>query len=150
MVPEFPRRLAAAPPADSRRRPATAPPRRDRRAAWAASWAVGDALARWWLMYGSKGHGLRGGSFTASGEYLAYTPIRPAAARVRFVRRPGGQRNGRHVEPARRHRQRAAAAERRAAPGMLRIGWSTRARRAVASMRGELGGRVVRLRTPAP
>ena len=73
VVPDFPRRVAGAPPAESAG--ADAGDRstvKDRRAAWSAGWAVGDALARWWLMYGSKGHGLRGGTFTAAGEYLSY------------------------------------------------------------------------------
>ncbi len=61
VVPDFPRTVAAAPPAE----PAGADAgdrstAKDRRAAWSAGWAVGDALARWWLMFGSKGHGLRG------------------------------------------------------------------------------------------
>ena len=34
--------------------------------------------------------------------------------------------------------------------GTLRIGWSTRSVRAVASLRGTLGGRRVLLRIPAP
>jgi hypothetical protein len=32
----------------------------------------------------------------------------------------------------------------------VRIGWSTVAQRAFAGIKGRLGGRVVRLRTPAP
>ena len=45
-----------------------------------------------------------------------------------------------------RARLRLAGARR----GTLRIGWSTRAPRAVASIRGTIGGRAVRLSTPAP
>ena len=147
VVPEFPRRVAGAPPADSAgggdRSTAG-----DRRAAWAATWAVGDALARWWLMYGSKGHGLRGGSFVASGEYLAYTPIR---LRLREVRFAGDLAVSGTVDWNRRAgtvsaRLRLSGAH----TGMLSLGWSTRATRAVASLRGELSGRAVRLRTPAP
>jgi pimeloyl-ACP methyl ester carboxylesterase len=84
VVPHFPRRLAGAPRARSRggRDRSTA---RDRRAAWAAAWSVGDALARWWLMYGARGHGLRGSSFIASGDYLAYTPVRLHMRLVRLV-----------------------------------------------------------------
>ena len=86
VVPEFPRRTADAP--DGRQQPdrgdrSTA---LDRSAAWGAAWATGDALARWWLMSGSDGHGLRGGSFTAAGgDYLAYTPVRLRLRGVRFV-----------------------------------------------------------------
>ena len=84
MVPEFPARAAGAPEAQSagggdRSRA------RERRAAWSAAWAVGDAVARWWLMYGFDGHGLRGGTFTTTGEYLAYTPVRFRLRDSRFV-----------------------------------------------------------------
>jgi hypothetical protein len=147
VVPEFPRRLAGAPAAQ----PAGAADRstpRDRRAAWAASWAVGDALARWWLMYGSDGHGLRGGSFTASGEYLAYTPIRLSMRRVRFV--SDLPVSGSVAWNRRAGNVRASLSLGGANGGRLRIGWSTRALRAVASVRGTLGGRAVRLATPAP
>lgn len=87
---------------------------------------MGDALARWWLMYGSKGHGLRGGTFTASGEYLAYRPIRLRLRGVRFVRDlavSGVVTWDRRVGTV-RARLRLSGAR----TGTLRIGWSTRPR----------------------
>ena len=108
VVPEFPRRLSAAPQAE-RAGAGDRSTAAGRRAAWAARWAVGDALARWWLMYGSEGHGLRGGSFTASGDYLAYGAD-PAADEARALRaRLGGERR-RHVGPPEAHGDRPAAA----------------------------------------
>ncbi|HEU0023747.1 MAG TPA: alpha/beta hydrolase [Thermoleophilaceae bacterium] len=147
VVPEFPRRLRAAPQAD----PAGSgdnSTKRDRRAAWAASWAVGDSLARWWLMYGSDGHGLRGGTFTASGEYLAYTPVRLRMRRVQFV--PGLGVSGRVIWNRRAGNVRAELRLSGIHRGRLRIAWRTQALRSVASLSGRVGGHRVRLQTPAP
>ncbi|MBN1529291.1 MAG: alpha/beta hydrolase [Thermoleophilaceae bacterium] len=147
VVPEFPRRLAAAPFAEPAG-PGDRSGPQERRAAWSASWAAGDALARWWLMYGSKGHGLRGGTFAAAGDYLAYGPITLRMRRVRFV--PGVAVSGRVVWDRRAGSVSASLRVSGAARGRLRIRWSTVTPRAFASVRGELGGRPVRLRTPAP
>jgi hypothetical protein len=110
--------------------------------------AFGWRAMRPWLLYGSEGHGLRGGSFTASGDYLAHTPIGLRLKGVRFVsdlavsgRVEWNRRSG-FVSAGVRL---AGAAE-----GRLRIRWSTSAKRAAASVRGTLGVRAVRLRTPAP
>jgi pimeloyl-ACP methyl ester carboxylesterase len=147
VVPEFPSSLAGAPPAEPAGRGDHSTPR-DRRGAWAAAWAAGDALARWWLMYGANGHGLRGGRFTAAGDYLAYEPIRLRLRGVRFV---GDTAVSGTVDWDRRAGTvRARLRLSGAASGTLRIAWSTRAAHAIASLRGTLGGRVVRLQTPAP
>jgi pimeloyl-ACP methyl ester carboxylesterase len=124
VVPEFPRRAGQA---------------------WAAAWAAGDALARWWLMSGADGHGLRGGTFVAEGDYLSYEPIRLRLRGVRFV--DGVPVSGIVVWDRRSGTVRARL---RVPEGSLRIGWSTRAPRALASVRGTLAGRAVRLSMPAP
>jgi pimeloyl-ACP methyl ester carboxylesterase len=148
VVPEFPRRTAAAPQAAS----AGAGDRStasDRRAAWGASWAVGDALARWWLMSGVNGHGLRGGRFVAaSGDYLAYTPVVLKLRGARFV----GDLpvSGRVVWNRRAGTVRARLRLRGAARGRILLRWRVTAQRAVASIDGTIGGRRVRLSTPAP
>jgi pimeloyl-ACP methyl ester carboxylesterase len=147
VVPRFPRSVAAAPGAGS----AGGQDRsvaRDRRAAWAAGWSVGDALARWWLMSGSRGHGLRGGSFVASGDYLAYAPIRLRLRGVRFV--PDLAVSGTVRWDRRTGTVRARLRLGGAAHGRLRIAWSTGATRAVATLRGTVGGRPARLTMPAP
>jgi pimeloyl-ACP methyl ester carboxylesterase len=143
VVPEFPRRLAEAPAATPT--PGDRSTARDRRVAWAAAWTAGDALARWWLMYGEDGHGLRGGSFVASGDYLAYVPIRLRLRATRFVENlpVGGTLTW-------DRRKRRVTARLRVKGGTLRVAWSATATRAIASVRGTLGGRAVRLETPAP
>ena len=147
VVPDFPHALGSAPQATS----AGGSDRssaRDRRAAWAAAWTVGDALARWQLMYGARGHGLRGGRFMASGDYYSLGPVRLRLRRTRFV--PGLPVSGTVAWNRRagsvRGRLRLAGAH----TGTLQIDWRTRETRAVASLSGSLGGRPVRLQTPAP
>jgi pimeloyl-ACP methyl ester carboxylesterase len=147
VVPRFPRRTARAPAAQSLDRGdrSTA---LDRRAAWGAAWATGDALARWWLMSGSKGHGLRGGAFTAAGDYLAYTPVRLRLRGVRFI--DDLAVSGRVVWDRRASRVTARLALAGPVSGRLRLQWPLDVARAVVSIHGTLGGRGVRLRTPAP
>jgi hypothetical protein len=43
--------------------------------------AVGDAIAQWWYLPGSRGHGLRGGWFDAEGD----ESVRLDLHKVRFV-----------------------------------------------------------------
>jgi pimeloyl-ACP methyl ester carboxylesterase len=66
VVGEFPRRLSGA---------TSATPARGNRAGTAGlklasvgAAAVGDAIAQWWYLPGSRGHGLRGGWFTTEGD----------------------------------------------------------------------------------
>ena len=148
VVPRFPRRVARA-PAASRAPRGDRSRGLDRRAAWAAAWAVGDALARYQLMSGLRGHGLRGGRFfDVGGSYYSFRPVRLRLRGVRFVSdlavsgtvewdRRAGRVTG---------RLRLTGAR----TGRLRIGWRTRETHALASLRGRLGGRVVRVVTPAP
>ena len=147
VVPEFPRLLRGAPGAE-RDGAADRSTAAGRRAAWVAARTVGDALARWWNMYGSKGHGLRGGSFTAAGEYLAYSPIRLRLRGARFVGDVAV--TGKVAWDRRAGTVRARIRLSDAASGRLRIAWDARAVRATARLRGSLGGRRVYLRTPAP
>ena len=84
VVPKFPRRVADAPAAEPA--PGDRSNALDRRAAWTAARSVGDAWSRWWLMYGAKGHGLRGGSFAAGGaDYYSYGPVRLKLKKVRYA-----------------------------------------------------------------
>jgi hypothetical protein len=137
VVREFPRRTASAPEATTRRR-----------AAWVAGLTVGDALARWWLMSGSEGHGLRGGSFTALGDYLAYTPV---TLRMRGVRLASDLATSGVVTWDRR---RSRVSGRLRLSGVVRgrvaIRWRLDQEHAVARIAGTLGDRPVRLRMPAP
>ena len=147
VVPEFPRRAAGAPAAD----PAPAGDRSsplDRRVAWAAAWAVGDAFARWNLMYGERGHGLRGGRFVASGAYYSHAPVTLRMRGTSFVSDVAV--SGRAVWDRREGSVSARLRVSGPRSGMLRIAWRTRDPRSVASLRGRLGGHPVRLSTPAP
>jgi pimeloyl-ACP methyl ester carboxylesterase len=147
VVSEFPLRTANAPAARSAG-PRDRSTRRARQGAWGAAWAVGDAVARWWLMSGATGHGLRGGSFTTTGAYLSYAPVRFRLKRVRFV--PDLAVSGRVTWNRRAGRVSARLRLDGAVSGGLTLRWRTGDTRAVASMRGTLDGRPVRLRTPAP
>jgi hypothetical protein len=148
MVPEFPRRTRGAPAAERRPESGDRSTPLARRGAWGAAWAVGDALARWWLMAGTAGHGLRGGSFTTTGAYRAYRPVRFRLRRVRFVSDLAVSGT---VEWKRRE-SRVTARLRLdgAVGGTLRLRWRIGDTRAVAFMHGTLDGRPARLRTPAP
>jgi pimeloyl-ACP methyl ester carboxylesterase len=148
VVPEFPRRTRAAPPAERRPGAGDRSTPMARRGAWGASWAVGDAIARWWLMAGVNGHGLRGGSFTTTGAYLAYTPVRFKLRRVRFV--PDLAVSGTVEWNRREGRVTARLRLSGAVRGRLRLRWRMSDTRAEAFMSGRLDGRPVRLRMPAP
>lgn len=146
VVPKFPRRVAGAPGAE-----AAAGDRSsalDRRAAWAAARSVGDAWSRWWLISGTSGHGLRGGRFTDVGaDYYSYGPVRLRLRGVRFVADLAG--SGVAVWDRRKQRYRARLRVSGKRSGVLRVAWPSRVN-AMARIRGRLGGRVVRLSTPAP
>jgi pimeloyl-ACP methyl ester carboxylesterase len=147
VVPKFPVRVAQAPAAQPSG-PTDRSNRRDRRAAWVAARTIGDAWSRWWLMYGSDGHGLRGGRFTAGGA--AYYSYGPVSLRLKGVRYASDLRvSGRAVWDRRKARYRATLHPAGARRGRLRVAWPSRAD-ATARITGRLGGRTVRLRTPAP
>jgi hypothetical protein len=55
-----------------------------RRAAWCAAQAVADAIARYPLLPGTIGVGLRGGHFRARGAYLSSRPVTLRLRSVRF------------------------------------------------------------------
>ena len=83
VVPAFPRTTAAAPAATPA--PGDASNAGDRRAGWAAAHTVADALSRWWLMYGVRGHGLRGGTFRTGGSYYGTDPVTFRLRDAQFV-----------------------------------------------------------------
>jgi pimeloyl-ACP methyl ester carboxylesterase len=75
----FPRRLAGATPAVPR--PGNRAGPAGLRLAAVGAAAVGDAIAQWWYLPGSRGHGLRGGTFTVEGDEVVQLTLR----RARFV-----------------------------------------------------------------
>jgi pimeloyl-ACP methyl ester carboxylesterase len=66
VVGDFPRRLTGATPATPRQGNQAGSAGLKLAAVGAA--AVGDAIAQWWYLPGSRGHGLRGGWFTVDGD----------------------------------------------------------------------------------
>ena len=99
-------------------------------------------------MYGARGHGLRGGSFTAAGPYYSHAPVTLRMRGTRFVSDVAV--SGRVVWDRRAGAVSARLRVRGPRSGRLRIRWRTRDVRSVASLRGRLGGRSVLLRTAAP
>jgi pimeloyl-ACP methyl ester carboxylesterase len=79
VVGEFPRRLSGATPATPAKgnRAGTA----GLKLATVGAAAVGDAIAQWWYLPGSRGHGLRGGWFTTEGD----TSVSLELHKLRFV-----------------------------------------------------------------
>jgi pimeloyl-ACP methyl ester carboxylesterase len=79
VVGEFPRRLAATTPATPRK--GNQAKAGGLRLAAVGAAAVGDAIAQWWYLPGSRGHGLRGGWFSAEGDESVQLDLH----KVRFV-----------------------------------------------------------------
>ena len=90
-------------------------------------------------MYGARGHGLRGGSFAASGAYYSHAPVTLRMRGTRFVSDVAV--SGRAVWDRRAGTVSARLRVRGPRSGRLRIRWRTRDVRSVASLRGRLGGR---------
>jgi pimeloyl-ACP methyl ester carboxylesterase len=82
LVETFPRTSRTAPEAASARGDESFPVHR--RAAWCAAQAVADAIARYPLLPGTIGVGLRGGHFRARGAYLSSRPVTLRLRSVRF------------------------------------------------------------------
>ncbi len=146
VVPAFPRTTAAAPAAAPAPGDASNPG--DRRAGWAAAHTVADALSRWWLMYGVRGHGLRGGTFRTGGSYYGTDPVTFRLRDAQFVGDLAVRGRAAWDREALRMSARVRLSGARA--GRLRIAWATGVRTATATVRGKLGGRKVRLTLPAP
>ncbi|HET6172107.1 MAG TPA: alpha/beta fold hydrolase [Gaiellales bacterium] len=148
LVTAFPRSSATAPEAapaesDESWRP-------DRRRAWCAAQAVSDAIARYGLVPGTRGTGLRGGHFTVlRGLYLTSHPVTLRLHGVRFCRDVAV--SGKVVWHRRSGRVRAAIAYLTTHASLT---WSL-ATLAPASLRGHTtvsgqGPRALRLTLPAP
>jgi pimeloyl-ACP methyl ester carboxylesterase len=144
VVPAFPTRLsdvAAAEPA-----PGDASRMNDRRLAAAAAATIADVVARWWVNYDATSVGLRGGTWSYEGD----DPVVFDLDATQFV--PGVKVSG----TARWSVENGSITARVTTRGPdgtaadLRISWSTREQRAVASIRGDAGGRHLVATMPAP
>jgi hypothetical protein len=123
----------------------------ERRAAWAATWTLGDALSRWYnLMYSSRGRALDGGYFLASGSYYSHSPLRLTFHGASFVAgysvsgSASWNRRGLRVIA---HLNVSGSA---GVSGTLTISFATNSSKAKAVIDGTLDGRRVHLVTAAP
>jgi pimeloyl-ACP methyl ester carboxylesterase len=116
-----------------------------RRAATIATDTIGDVIARWDNMYGSRGVGLRGGSFTTTGyarrswtlHRVRWVDDAPVSGRASIDMLAGAARANLTIGGAVPH-------------GHLHLRWRTNEPDAQVLVIGVLGGRHVRLRLPAP
>ncbi len=137
-MPQFPLRLAG-----------VAKPNIAGKAAWAAGEVAADALARWWIMYGYYGHGLRGGTFTSAGPYLSKRqPVTFALRRIKFVSDMAV--SGKAVWDRTALTMTARVTLTGAATGHLVITWPTNVQNAKAHITGAVNGHAVDLTTRAP
>ena len=140
----FPRTLAAAPMANGGRAGLTA-----RRASWVAAQTVGDALSRWYnLMFTTRGHGLRGGTYTITGGYLSHSPLSIRFDRTRLVSNLAV--SGRAVWDRRTRIVHASLRVSGAATGIVRLSFRTDRAGAMATISGVVSGQAFRAVTPAP
>ena len=116
-----------------------------RRAALVAADTIGDVLARWETMGGSSGVGLRGGTFTTSGDALRHWTLHG----VRWV--PDVAVSGTITLPA--HSGALRATVTLTGGGVpnarLHLRWNTWASLARATVAGTVGGRAVKVVVPA-
>jgi pimeloyl-ACP methyl ester carboxylesterase len=119
---------------------------RDRRLAAAAAATVADVLARWWVNYDGTSVGLRGGTWSYSGD----SPVVFSLEDVRFVPRVPVSGTVRWSRGTGRVRAEVTVAGPRGLAGRVRIGWSAHAQLGRAWLRGRVGGRVLRATMLAP
>lgn len=139
VVPHFPRTAREASVATAVRGDGST--RTDRRVATVAAQTVADLLSRWWVNYDGDGVGLRGGTWSYTGERRVTFTLKavrfaadvPVDGTVRWDIDAGTVR-----------------AALRVPGGRLQLRWSTRHARARASVVGAIDGRVLAARLPAP
>jgi hypothetical protein len=112
----------------------------------AAASTVGDVIARWWSLLGTKGFGLRGGTFTAPG----YSHVSFDLRDVRWVKDVVVNRT---IEWDRTTGSISASVDVSGgggANGTLTMSWSDWAPQPYADVSGVLGGRAVSYTFLAP
>jgi pimeloyl-ACP methyl ester carboxylesterase len=118
----------------------------DRRLAAAAAATVADVVARWWVNYDATSVGLHGGTWSYEGD----DPVVFDLDAVELV--PGVEVTGSASWNVTRGSITAQVTAR--APDSkkaeLRIEWSTRERRATATLAGDIAGRTLAATMPAP
>jgi pimeloyl-ACP methyl ester carboxylesterase len=145
VVGDFPRRLSGATPAM---------PRGGNRAGAAGlklaavgAAAVGDAIAQWWYLPGSRGHGLRGGWFTLQGDVSVEFDLH----KVRFVADTVVDGTATWNTGTGRVTAQVQVKGPKGASATLRMRWNDRARHARATVSGRTGsGARLAATLPAP
>jgi pimeloyl-ACP methyl ester carboxylesterase len=145
VVGDFPRRLSGATPATpGKGNRATAA---GLKLAAVAAAAVGDAIAQWWYLPGSRGHGLRGGWFSTEGDQS----VRLDLHKVRFVADTTVEGRAAWNTGTGRVTARVAVKGPGGATATLRMRWSDLARHPRATVTGHTGsGARLAATLPAP
>jgi pimeloyl-ACP methyl ester carboxylesterase len=107
---------------------------------------VGDAMARWFEMYGYDGVGLRGGTFTTTGGPL----VKWKLDEVRWVDDVAVSGSASWDRTTGAMRATIELSGRGASSGRLKIRWNDWERLAEARVKGVLRGRVIDVTIPAP
>ena len=116
------------------------------RAALVATGTIGDVLARWWGMAGSRGVGLRGGAFETHGYRNPVFVLRD----VRWVEDVAVSGTVDWDRPSGLVRARVTLRGEGVPPSRLRIRWNTWRPMGPALVVGTVGPHAIRLPVPAP
>jgi hypothetical protein len=143
-VGEFPKRLAAADPASPASGNRAGPT--GLRLAAVGSAAVGDAIARWWYLPGSKGTGLRGGRFTVRGDPAVHLRLHG----VRFVADATVDSTATWDLDSGKVTARVRVKGLAGATATLRMAWNDKGRHPSARVTGRAGGDRLAATLPAP
>jgi pimeloyl-ACP methyl ester carboxylesterase len=145
VVGEFPRRLSGATPATPAKgnQAGTA----GLKLATVGAAAVGDAIAQWWYLPGSRGHGLRGGWFTAEGDESVSLDLH----KLRFVADAIVDGTAAWNTSTGRVSARVSVTGPRGVTATLQLRWNDLARRSRATVGGQTGsGAHLAATLPAP
>jgi pimeloyl-ACP methyl ester carboxylesterase len=134
VVGDFPRRLSGATPATPGKGNKARSAGLKLAAVGAA--AVGDAIAQWWYLPGSRGHGLRGGWFTVDGD----ESVRLDLHKLRFVADTTVDGRATWNTGSGRVTARVVVKGPRGATATLRMRWDDLARHPRATVTGRTGG----------
>ena len=145
VVGQFPRRLSGATPATPAKgnRAGTA----GLKLAAVGAAAVGDAIAQWWYLPGSRGHGLRGGWFTTEGDESVGLELH----KLRFVADTTVDGTATWNTSTGRVTARVTVKGRNGVAATLKLRWNDLARRSRATVSGRTGsGAHLAATLPAP
>jgi pimeloyl-ACP methyl ester carboxylesterase len=117
-----------------------------RRSAEVAAESVADVIARWWVMYGYHGRGLRGGRFATAGLVHVWFHLNG----IRWVRDAAVSGMVHWDRTDGRIHASVSVAGSGVTAGQLSLMWNDWQPLAIATARGTVGGRAVDVSFPAP